>query len=93
MTKLADNVILGETGWPTTGGTDYNAAKAGTDNAQTFWKQGVCGIRKWGVNVFYFEAFDEPNKGVSVGDNGVAQDETHWGAFTVDRTAKFDLSC
>lgn len=47
----------------------------------------------WGVDVFYFEAFDEPWKPASVGDNGAAEDETHWGAYTADRTAKFDLSC
>jgi glucan 1,3-beta-glucosidase len=49
----------GETGWPTTGGTDYGAAVASTQNAATFYSQGVCGMLDWGVNVFYFEAFDE----------------------------------
>ena len=43
-----------------TGGSDYGSnAKAGTDNAQTFWDEGVCGMLAWGGNVFYFEAFDE----------------------------------
>ena len=49
----------GETGWPSTGGTDYGAAQASTQNAATFYSQGVCGMLDWGVNVFYFEAFDE----------------------------------
>jgi glucan 1,3-beta-glucosidase len=75
------------------GGSDYGAATAGTDNAKTFYHQGVCGMLDWGVDVFYFEAFDEPWKPASVGDNGHSEDETHWGAYTADRTAKFDLSC
>jgi len=49
----------GETGWPTDGGTNYGAATAGTDLASTFYAQGVCGMLDWGVNVFFFEAFDE----------------------------------
>ena len=49
----------GETGWPTTGGTNYAGAIAGTQNAATFFSQGVCGMLDWGINVFYFEAFDE----------------------------------
>lgn len=49
----------GEAGWPTDGGTDYDAATAGTSNAATLYSQGVCGLLDWGVNVFYFEAFDE----------------------------------
>ncbi|KAK2760749.1 glycoside hydrolase 3 protein [Arachnomyces sp. PD_36] len=83
----------GETGWPTTGGTDYDAAKAGTENAQTFYKDGYCALLNWGVDAFYFEAFDEPFKPDSVGDNGESADETHWGAYTAERKAKFDLTC
>lgn len=47
----------------------------------------------WGVDVFYFEAFDETWKPESVGDNGKPMDETHWGLFTDKRTKKFDASC
>ncbi|PLB43770.1 hypothetical protein P170DRAFT_514095 [Aspergillus steynii IBT 23096] len=68
----------GETGWPTTGGTDYEKAVAKTEYAQEYWKSAVCGILTWGVDVFYFEAFDEPWKPVSKGDNGEEKDETHW---------------
>lgn len=85
--------LNGETGWPTDGGSDYGPAKAGTQNAETFYKQGVCGMLAWGVDVFYFEAFDEPWKPVSVGDNGEAKDETHWGLYTADRKIKFDATC
>ena len=49
----------------------------------------------WGVNVFYFEAFDEPWKPTSVGDNGQAENEAHWGAMNADRSLKqgFSLQC
>lgn len=87
------HVINGETGWPTDGGSDYEAALAGTDNAETFWKTGVCGMLDWGVDLFYFEAYDESWKPNSVGDNGQAMDEKHWGLYTADRKAKFDTSC
>ncbi|KAI9735189.1 MAG: glycoside hydrolase 3 protein [Cirrosporium novae-zelandiae] len=85
--------MTGETGWPTTGGTDYGSAIASTANAKTFFKEGVCGMLDWGVDVFYFEAFDEPWKPASTGDNGESEDETHWGAYTSARVAKFDLTC
>jgi glucan 1,3-beta-glucosidase len=49
----------GETGWPTDGGSDYGPATASTNNAATYYSQGVCGILDWGINLFYFEAFDE----------------------------------
>lgn len=75
------------------GGTDYEQAKAGTQNARTFYKDGYCALLKWGVDAFYFEAFDEPFKPDSIGDNGEAADETKWGAYTAQRKPKFDLSC
>lgn len=49
----------GETGWPSDGGSDYNAAKAGTENAADYYSQAICGMLDKGVNVFSFEAFDE----------------------------------
>lgn len=76
-----------------TGGESYESAVAGTQNAGTFFKQGVCAALAWGFNVFYFEAFDEPSKVASVGQNGKAADETHWGAFTADRKSKFPMGC
>jgi len=75
------------------GGSNYGNAIASTANAQTFFQTGVCGIKAWGVNVFYFEAFDETWKPASQGDNGVSSDETHWGAMTADRSVKFSLNC
>ncbi|KAI2791200.1 Glucan 1,3-beta-glucosidase [Penicillium oxalicum] len=86
-------VITGETGWPTDGGSDYENALAGTKNAETFWKTGVCGMLDWGVDLFYFEAYDESWKPSSIGDNGKPMNENHWGLFTADRKLKFDSTC
>ncbi|KAF2266878.1 glucan 1,3-beta-glucosidase precursor [Lojkania enalia] len=83
----------GETGWPTAVGTDYDEAKGGLENAKSFWRTGYCALLDWGFNAFYFEAFDEPWKPSSIGDNGKAADETTWGAMTADRKSKFELKC
>ncbi|KAH0366805.1 putative glucan 1,3-beta-glucosidase, partial [Aureobasidium melanogenum] len=84
---------VGETGWPTDAGSNYGAAIAGTKNAQTYFDDAICGMISWGVNVFVFEAFDEPWKPQSIGDSGAAEDETHWGAMNVDRSTKYPLTC
>ena len=76
-----------------TGGDNYGAAIAGTENAATYYQSAVCSIIKWGVNVFVFEAFDEPWKPASVGEDGNAADETHWGVMTADREPKYPLQC
>lgn len=83
---------VGETGWPTAG-TTYQNAVPSIASAQTFWSDAVCGMIDWGVNVFYFEAFDEPWKPLSTGADGSVADETHWGAWNGDRSSKFDYSC
>jgi glucan 1,3-beta-glucosidase len=79
-------------GWPTNG-SRYEAATPSVSNAQTYWSTGICGILAWGVNVFSFEAFDEPWKPVSVGQNGQVADETHWGVFNADRSPKYKTTC
>ncbi|MCJ1357432.1 MAG: glycoside hydrolase 3 protein [Icmadophila ericetorum] len=86
-------IWTGETGWPSDGGSNYGAAIAGTSNAAEFFNKGVCSSLDWGFNVFYFEAFDEPWKPASVGQDGASENENHWGAFTVDRQVKFPLTC
>ncbi|KIX04861.1 uncharacterized protein Z518_05732 [Rhinocladiella mackenziei CBS 650.93] len=83
----------GETGWPGTGGTDAGAAKAGDDNMKTYWDSAVCGLLDWGVDLFWFEAFDEPNKADAIGDNGQSASEKYWGSFTSDRNPKFNMRC
>ena len=76
-----------------TGGTNYGAAIAGTQNAASFYQKTICTALTWGVNLFCFEAFDEPWKPASIGDNGASADETHWGVMTGDRQVKFPLQC
>lgn len=89
----------GETGWPSDGGSDYTnpetgtTAEAGTANTKEYFSSAVCGMLAWNVNVFYFEAFDEPWKPTSVGDNGEALDETHWGVADANRKFKFSPRC
>ncbi|KAK9493869.1 glycoside hydrolase superfamily [Lipomyces doorenjongii] len=81
---------VGETGWPTGGGSFENAVPS-VDNAAKFWQESVCGIRAWGINTLVFEAFDESWKPATSGIQGV---ETHWGVWTNDNTApKFSLNC
>lgn len=82
------------------GGSNYHDSKhsttavAGTANAQTFWKEGVCAALDWNYDVFYFEAFAEPWKPQSVGLGGQLGDETHWGAYDANRNQVIpDLSC
>ncbi|KAL8955799.1 MAG: hypothetical protein Q9193_006476, partial [Seirophora villosa] len=60
----------GETGWPGDGGSNHGKAQASTLNEEKFFKTGVCAALAWGINVFYFEAFDESWKPKSTGDNG-----------------------
>lgn len=83
----------GETGWPTAVGTNYGAAKGGLKNAELFYHQGFCALLNYGYDAFYFEAFDEPWKPESIGDDGNAADETTWGAMDVNRKPKWDLKC
>ena len=75
------------------GGGKYIDAEAGTENAQTFFQTGVCAALDWGVDVFYFEAFDETWKPDSLGANNVYENEKNWGAYYSNRTAKFSMSC
>ncbi|OJD23674.1 hypothetical protein ACJ73_04970 [Blastomyces percursus] len=86
-------IATGETGWPSDGGSNYGNAQAGTANAKIFHDKGICALLSWGVDVFFFEAFDEPWKPDSVGDNGNAASEKHWGMYTADRKPKYEVQC
>ncbi|KAL8851259.1 MAG: hypothetical protein Q9221_003789 [Calogaya cf. arnoldii] len=86
-------IMNGETGWPSDGGSDHYSAVASTKNEERFFKTGVCTMLALGVDVFYFEAFDESWKPTSKADTGELRDETHWGAFYDNRTPKFSLAC
>jgi glucan 1,3-beta-glucosidase len=79
---------VGETNWPSAG-DDYGAAVPSLQEAESYWKNAICAILAWGINVFVFEAFDEPYKPEEHG-NVV---ERHWGVFDENRKPKWDLTC
>ncbi len=80
---------VGETGWPTKG-TAFEASSPSTSNAARFWKEAICGIRAWGINVISFEAFDESWKPDTSGTSDV---EKYWGVFDSNRNLKYPLAC
>ena len=96
VSVIGDNplpeVWIGETGWPSAG-TTYQSAEPGLDNAESFYHNSICGKINENWNTFAFEAFDEPWKPLSTGDDGSQADETHWGVMNADRSPKYDLRC
>ncbi len=80
---------VGETGWPTDG-TNFEASYPSTSNAQTFWQEGICSLRAWGINILAFEAFDEEWKPNTSGTSDV---EKHWGVFGDDGKPKYNINC
>lgn len=79
---------VGETGWPV-GGANFQAAVPGKENAAIHWKESICPMLKWGINVSVFEAFDEKWKPTEK-DNDV---ENHWGVLEDNGTPRYDLEC
>lgn len=80
---------VGETGWPTDG-SNFGSSYPSVQNAQQFWKEGICAMRGWGVNVIVFEAFDEDWKPDTSGINDV---EKHWGVWSSSDSLKYSLDC
>lgn len=83
------NFWVGETGWPTDG-TNFESSYPSVDNAKQFWKEAICAIRAWGINVCVFEAFDEAWKPNTSGTSDV---EKHWGVFDSSNSLKYSLGC
>lgn len=80
---------VGETGWATAGGS-FESAVPDIANAESFWQNGICTIRAWGINTIVFEAYDESWKPPTSGIDGVEQ---HWGVLLDDGTPKYNLTC
>ncbi|QLG72945.1 hypothetical protein HG535_0E00290 [Zygotorulaspora mrakii] len=80
---------VGETGWPSDG-TNFESAYPSVNNARQFWREGICSMRAWGVNVIVFEAFDEDWKPNTSGTSDV---EKHWGVWTSENSLKYSLDC
>jgi exo-beta-1,3-glucanase (GH17 family) len=78
--KLLSNVkgktvIVGETGWPSSGDTIGEAVPS-AENAAYYFLNFVSWARANGVSYFYFEAFDEPWKSEYEGPQGA-----YWGLW------------
>lgn len=76
-------VIVSETGWPHTG-TAFHGAVPSVEGAMRYFIDTCRWAREDGVEVFYFEAFDEAWKVGAEGDVGA-----YWGLWDKDGQAKF----
>ncbi len=80
-------IIVSETGWPTAGQTKGNAVP-GADTAARYFSE----VRDWslstGTQVLWFDAVDEPWKGLT--EEGEAG--AHWGLMTNDFVFKEDFA-
>jgi len=74
-------IVITEAGWATYTEGEMHAPRAGDEVKQKrYFEELMAWSRKNDVNVFFFEAFDEPWKGTGT--------EGHWGLFSVGRKAK-----
>ncbi|MBF0206697.1 MAG: glycosyl hydrolase [Oligoflexia bacterium] len=74
-------IVIGEAGWASYTAGDAHAQGAGNEwNQKRYFDELSSWAARSGVNVFMFEAFDEPWKGEGT--------EGHWGLFTADRKPK-----
>jgi exo-beta-1,3-glucanase (GH17 family) len=77
-------IVITEAGWATYTEGPMHALRAGDEVKQKrYFEELTAWSRKNGVNVFFFEAFDEPWKGKGT--------EGHWGLFSVGRKAKLAM--
>lgn len=91
---------VGETNWPSDG-AKFEVSVPSVENAAAYWKDAICGMLNWGVNVFVFELFDEPHKESAAVEGKEDQKgekeenvEKFWGVFEEGATKpKFDLTC
>lgn len=78
-------VLVGETGWPSDGDMNGQALPS-VKNEEAYLRQVLEWSQEGGVQVFWFEAFDENWK-----DAGYAGVERHWGLHYADGRAKFGV--
>lgn len=76
-------VVISETGWPTQGSAERSAVP-GFDNALHYFVDTYTWAESVGVDVFYFEAFDEAWKVSDEGDVGA-----FWGIWDKDGKYKY----
>ncbi|KAF1964510.1 GPI-anchored cell wall beta-1,3-endoglucanase EglC [Bimuria novae-zelandiae CBS 107.79] len=79
-------VWVTETGWPIIGDT-LGQAVAGTDNAEVYWKETICGFTAKGINMYYFQLQSAQGQQVN----------PDWGikpaGDVVQEPVRFDVSC
>lgn len=74
-------IVIGEAGWATYTVGELHAPRAGDETKQKqYFNELMVWSKENNVNVFFFEAFDEPWKGEGT--------EGHWGLFSEGRKAK-----
>lgn len=77
-------IVIGEAGWATYTVGELHAPRAGDETKQSrYFNELTAWAKENDVNVFFFEAFDEPWKGTGT--------EGHWGLFTEGRKAKLAM--
>ena len=77
-------VIISETGWPTTG-TAFGAAQPSLENALDYFIKTYLWANEEEIEIFYFSSFDESWKVGSEGDVGA-----YWGLWDKDGQLKYD---
>lgn len=77
-------VVIGETGWPS-GGPANGGAIPSPENQRRFMREFLTVAQQEGIELYYFDAFDELWK---MAERGVG---TYWGFMYSDRTNKYDL--
>ncbi|OLL22949.1 Glucan 1,3-beta-glucosidase, partial [Neolecta irregularis DAH-3] len=83
------SIAVGETGWPTEG-KPFGSSVPSLENSRAFWVNAFCKLRGMGMDAYWFEAFDEPQKTDTTHNTGV---EKYWGVYDSNRQTKFDISC
>jgi exo-beta-1,3-glucanase (GH17 family) len=77
-------IVLGEAGWASFTAGNQHVPRAGDEKKQKrYFEELSAWAKANNVTTFYFEAFDEPWKGIGT--------EGHWGLFSVDRKAKLAM--
>ncbi len=76
-------VIISETGWPTSG-TPFGAAEPSFDNALEYFIRTYQWADEEGIEIFYFSSFDESWKTGNEGDVGA-----YWGLWEEDGKLKY----
>ncbi len=77
-------IVIGEAGWASYTVGDKHVPRAGDEVKQKrYYEELNAWAKASNVTTFYFEAFDEPWKGIGT--------EGHWGLFSADRKAKLAM--